>query len=275
ILVLGGAHAEAAQLRERITAFRGIPAVNVTASLALVVCLDGGEQNRRMPRIRHLDIPVVTAEAFLRDIAGQRHPGPAAGGTGPDATVAAGAPQPPAGQVLTGRVLPRGGVQDLPTAAAGTRWAIAATWSWEVRDVDLVAFLVGDDDLVGTDDDFVFYNQPQAADEAVVLRVDGPAEQAITVDLAAIPDDTRKIIIAAALDGSRTFGEIGPIEVGAQTPDAATWLRATLDAATTERTLILAEIYRRADAWRFRVVGQGYNHGLADLARAHGIEVED
>ncbi|WP_322751617.1 MULTISPECIES: exonuclease domain-containing protein [unclassified Frankia] len=72
ILVLGEPHATATQLRERITAFRGIPAVNVTASLALTVCLDGGEQDRRMPRIRHLGIPVVPAETFLRDIAASR-----------------------------------------------------------------------------------------------------------------------------------------------------------------------------------------------------------
>ncbi|WP_322755795.1 DEDDh family exonuclease [Frankia sp. Cas3] len=285
ILVLGEPYATATQLRERITAFRGIPAVNVTASLALTVCLDGGEQDRRMPRIRHLGIPVVPAETFLRDIAASRSlpdslslP-PATGGTEPDALLSAGAtprsPRSSSSRAATGRVLPCGGVQDLPTAVAGTQWTIAATWSWDACDVDVVAFLVGDDDLVGADEDFVFYNQPQAAGGAAVLNVDGPAEQAITVDLAAVPNDTRKIIIAAALDGSRTFGEIGPVEISAQTPDAATWLRATLDAATTERTLILVEIYRRADAWRFRAVGQGYDHGLAELARVYGVEIED
>ncbi|MFE9590734.1 TerD family protein [Streptomyces sp. NPDC006294] len=31
-----------------------------------------------------------------------------------------------------------------------------------------------------------------------------------------------------------------------------------------------AELYRRGSRWRFRAVGQGYDHGLAALARGYG-----
>ncbi len=48
-----------------------------------------------------------------------------------------------------------------------------------------------------------------------------------------------------------------------------------LDAATTERTLLLAEIYRRRSGWRLRAVGQGYDDGLAELATRHGVVVDD
>ena len=55
------------------------------------------------------------------------------------------------------------------------------------------------------------------------------------------------------------------------------WLveQATLDAATTERTLLLAEFYRRNAGWRLRILGLGYDHGLATLARDYGVDVED
>ncbi|MGW6007777.1 TerD family protein [Streptomyces sp. NPDC055210] len=43
---------------------------------------------------------------------------------------------------------------------------------------------------------------------------------------------------------------------------AAPTARATLD-ATTERTMILAELYRQEEGWRLRAVGQDYDHGLA------------
>ncbi|MFE1235162.1 TerD family protein [Streptomyces tendae] len=36
--------------------------------------------------------------------------------------------------------------------------------------------------------------------------------------------------------------------------------------------MILAEIYRRGDGWRLRAVGQGYDLGLADLARGYGVD---
>nr|WP_078593639.1 exonuclease domain-containing protein [Streptomyces sp. NRRL S-920] len=50
---------------------------------------------------------------------------------------------------------------------------------------------------------------------------------------------------------------------------------AFLDAATSERTLLLAEIYRRGPVWRLRAVGQGYDQGLGDLARRYGVNIED
>lgn len=51
--------------------------------------------------------------------------------------------------------------------------------------------------------------------------------------------------------------------------------RATLDAATTERTMLLAEIYRRGPVWRMRAIGQGYDHGLEALARGYGVDIAD
>ncbi|CAM5525508.1 hypothetical protein STANM337S_04088 [Streptomyces tanashiensis] len=56
--------------------------------------------------------------------------------------------------------------------------------------------------------------------------------------------------------------------------DAPATAQATLDAATSERTLLLAEIYRRGPRWRFRAVGQGYDHGLEILVRGYGVDVE-
>ena len=44
-------------------------------------------------------------------------------------------------------------------------------------------------------------------------------------------------------------------------------------AATSERTLLLAELYPWGPVWRFRAVGQGYDHGLAGLARGYGVDV--
>jgi DNA polymerase III subunit epsilon len=52
-------------------------------------------------------------------------------------------------------------------------------------------------------------------------------------------------------------------------------LRATLDAATTEQSLLLATICRRHNRWRFSAIGQGHEFGLAELATNHGVAVED
>ena len=51
--------------------------------------------------------------------------------------------------------------------------------------------------------------------------------------------------------------------------------RATLDAASEETSMLLAEIYWRNGALRFRAVGQGYQRSLAGLAVSFGVDVED
>ncbi|MCX6064980.1 MAG: TerD family protein, partial [Chloroflexi bacterium] len=42
--------------------------------------------------------------------------------------------------------------------------------------------------------------------------------------------------------------------------------------AATETAMIFGEIYRYNGEWKFRAVGQGFNGGLAELVRMHGIK---
>jgi hypothetical protein len=210
VLVLGGPHTEAAALRERVVAAGGVAAVNVTASVTDVVCLAGGESDRRMRRIQRLGLPVQTVTDFLAHVdtlgallpsgpGGQRPDGPDGGEQTRDE------PLEP-----TERVLVRGAVVDLPRRARQD-WTVTATWDWSSPgEVDLVAFLLGADERVESDEDMVFYNQTQAAEGAVALHVDGPAEQAIALELSDLPASVRRVVIAAALDGQGTFGDVGP-----------------------------------------------------------------
>ncbi|MFD6463895.1 TerD family protein, partial [Streptomyces roseolus] len=167
-------------------------------------------------------------------------------------------------------------VIDLPVTEHGASWTIRASWvqngGWAV---DLVAFLVDSDEQVEGDDDFVFYNQPETS--GTRLTVDGPNEQSVAVRLDQLPGHCRRIVLAAALDGAGvTFGEVGALELEvAPGADAGIVARATLDAATEERTLVLAEIYLRGDVWRLRAVGQGYPTDLAALACAYGVDVDE
>lgn len=74
--------------------------------------------------------------------------------------------------------------------------------------------------------------------------------------------------------GAAAFGTVGAIQISAAPGSSGAPLaRATLDAATTERTVLLAEIYRRGPVWRLRAVGQGYDHGPDVLARGYGGDI--
>jgi DNA polymerase III subunit epsilon len=274
ILVIGGTHEQAADVRAQISALGGTAAVNFTAAVTDVVLMAGGEADRRLERIRQTGLPVHTGPVAL----GITLPAPAAQ-TAPaaaaDAELAAYVGRhrsATAGPGVRGMV--RGEVIDLPGAGA---WTVNAAWRadalCEGAEVDVVAFLLDTDERVVADEDFVFYNAPVCEHGAVSLSVDGDSEQSIRVDLDLVEDHHARIVIAAALAGDATFGDVGAITLAVD-GDLVTAATATLDAATSERTLLLAEIYRRDGSWRLRAIGQGYDHGLAELATRYGVDVE-
>ncbi|MFF0165466.1 TerD family protein [Streptomyces prasinus] len=259
VLVLGGVHADAAAARTRVVELGGSAAVNLSASVTDVVLLEGGEGDRRMSRITALGLPVHDLHWLAA----------------PTAT----APGAAALRAQEPHVMPRGGVIDLPMPQGrpGPEWYVTAGWAPQTDyEIDLVAFLLDGDEQVTSDEDFIFYGAPESPAGTMRLLTGGPAEQTIALNLASLPPATRKVVVAAAIDGTATFGTVGAIQIGAAPGSSGAPLaRATLDAATTERTMLLAEIYRRGPVWRLRAVGQGYDHGLDALARGYGVDIAD
>ncbi|MCV2460384.1 TerD family protein [Streptomyces sp. ICN988] len=260
VLVLGGTHPDAVAARTRVVELGGAAAINLSAGVTDVVVLDGGHGDRRLARITALLLPVHDA-AWL---------------VAPVVTEAAGAGEGRA----AAHVLPRGGVVDLPLPKGrgpADRWTVTASWAQQTAcEIDVVAFVLDEDEQVSFDEDFVFYGAPENPGGTVRLLSDGPTEQTVSVDLAALPPSARKVVVAAAIDGSPAFGDVGALHiVSGPGAGAAALAQATLDAATTERTMLLAEIYRRGESWRLRAVGQGYDHDLGALARGYGVDVTD
>jgi DNA polymerase-3 subunit epsilon len=273
LLVLGGTHGEAAEVRTRIGELGGIAAVNLTARVTDVVALPGATADRRWATVTALALPVRTPETLQPAAVPVTPVTPAAIPAVP-ATVPAVPAAPAAVPAVPVTVLSRGAVTDLPEDVGD--WTVAVTWPTGTdAEVDVVAFLTDADEQVRADADFVFYNQPASADGSVELTLDVRHEALVDVRLDRIPADVSRIIIAATLPDTYTFGDLGPVEFVARTGAGTARLRATLDAATTERSLLLAHIYRRDGRWRLRAIGQGYDHGLADLATLHGVTVDD
>ncbi|MFI8004692.1 TerD family protein [Streptomyces sp. NPDC086010] len=259
VLVLGGAHADAAAARTRVVELGGSAAVNLSASVTDVILLEGGEHDRRMNRITTLGLPAHDIRWLSTPVT-----------TAP--AVAALRPQEPC-------VMPRGGVIDLPMphGSPAPVWYVTAAWTPQSGyEIDVVAFLLDEDEQVTFEGDFIFYGAPESPAGTVRLLTGGPAEQTIALNLASLPPATRKVVVAAAIDGAAAFGTVGAIQIGAAPGSSGSPLaRATLDAATTERTMLLAEIYRRGTVWRLRAVGQGYDHGLDTLARGYGVDIAE
>ncbi|MFF4262003.1 TerD family protein [Streptomyces virginiae] len=155
-------------------------------------------------------------------------------------------------------------------------------FSFDGADADLTLFLTDAQGRVASDDDFVFYNQPSAADGAARLlgkQHDGThTVERAAVHLAALPEQVQRMTIAINMDvdtgltcGSLTFAELS---IGCVS--AAWTFQPPADPAI--RAMVIAELYRHRSpegwpVWKLRAVGQGWAEGLDGLARAHGVDV--
>jgi stress response protein SCP2 len=83
----------------------------------------------------------------------------------------------------------------------------------KVEAVDVVAFVVDADEQVGEDSGFCFYNNLTHPIGAVDLALETPGEALLQARLNLLPEGRARIVVAAALEGDATFGDLGPIEL--------------------------------------------------------------
>lgn len=162
---------------------------------------------------------------------------------------------------------------NVPVAANAVRAVLAWAGGPGVPGVDASALLLTAAGRVRSDVDFVFYNQPQHPGGAVRHLGKRGDFDALEVNLTAVEGDIERIAVCASADGG-TFGQVPGLQL--RLIDAASDAEiAHFDiAAGPETAMWCGELYRRAGAWKFRAVGQGWSSGLAGLATDFGITVE-
>lgn len=136
--------------------------------------------------------------------------------------------------------------------------------------VDLMAFQVTGERRVRSDEDFVFFNQPQSPEGAVRLV---PPDQ-LEIELPRVPAEIDRITVAVALDES-VPGGLGDVQLGATITSTAGPIAVRAEGLTSERAAVLLEFYRRDGGWKVRFVCAGWAAGFAALVREHGVDVED
>ncbi|WP_261993533.1 TerD family protein [Streptomyces sp. 3211.6] len=155
-------------------------------------------------------------------------------------------------------------------------------FSFDGADADLTLFLTNTQGRVASDDDFVFYNQPSAADGAARLlgkQHDGAhTVERATAHLTALPEHVQRMTIAINMDVDTglTCGCLTYAELSIGCASAAWTFQPPADPAI--KAMVIAELYRHTSpegrpVWKLRAIGQGWADGLNSLARAHGVDV--
>ncbi|GAA4792128.1 TerD family protein [Streptomyces sanyensis] len=141
--------------------------------------------------------------------------------------------------------------------------------------LDVSGLLLTADGKVRSDDDFIFYNQPQGP--GVNYRSGGgTAPDAVVVDTAAVPPGIERVVVTASPDAAgQTFQGIEPTATVRNADDGSALASFTPPRLGSETALVVVELYRRGGAWKARAVGQGYANGLAGIATDFGVSVDE
>ncbi|WP_184764363.1 VWA domain-containing protein [Streptomyces griseoloalbus] len=167
---------------------------------------------------------------------------------------------------------------NLPVDSPVVRVELAWVPGLGVPDVDASALLLTEAGRVRDDGDFVFYNQPRHASDAVThlgkRSATGAAADTVEVNLRSVEPAVERIVLCASAGGG-TFGQVPGLALRLLDAGTGSELARFDMAAGTETAFIGGELYRRQGTWKFRAVGQGYASGLAGLATDFGITVDD
>ncbi|MFD0118915.1 TerD family protein [Streptomyces sp. NPDC058320] len=150
-------------------------------------------------------------------------------------------------------------------------------------DADLTLFLTGPDGRVSDDQDFVFYNQPSAANGAPRLlgkQTEGPhVTEKAAVHLTALPEHVQCVVVSINMDvdAGLTCAALTHAELYMDCATGAAWtFRPPAD--PNIRAMVITELYHHRTngqpIWKLRADGQGWADGLDGLARAHGVDIE-
>jgi tellurium resistance protein TerD len=187
--------------------------------------------------------------------------------------------------------LSKGGNVSLTKEAPGLT-AVTVGLGWDVRtttgadfDLDASAIAVNTAGKVYSDQHFIFFNNRQSPDQAIVHTGDnltgqgeGDDEQ-INANLAGMPADIDKIVFVVSIyDGdnrNQNFGQVRNAFIRVVNQAGGTEIaRYDLsEDAATETAMVFGELYRNGAEWKFRAVGQGYASGLTGIAQDYGVNV--
>ncbi|MEH6906474.1 MULTISPECIES: TerD family protein [Neobacillus] len=152
-------------------------------------------------------------------------------------------------------------------------------------DLDSSVFLLGENGKVTNESDFIFYNNPQGANGAVVHTGDNRTgagdgdDEGVKVSLTTIPANIQRIAFTITIheadSRSQNFGQVSNAYARIYNEaNGEELIRYDLgEDFSIETAIVVGELYRHNGEWKFSAIGSGYQGGLAALATDFGLSI--
>lgn len=180
--------------------------------------------------------------------------------------------------------------KSMTMALVGLGWDTNRYDGGQDFDLDAAAYLLGENGKVSKDEDFVFYNNLEGRGGGVVhtgdnLTGEGDGDdEVILLNFSKIPSDVKKIAITVtihdAVNRGQNFGQVSNAYVRVAKMANENDMQGTevlkfdlVEEFSVETALVVCEIYKNGNDWKFNAVGAGYQGGLEALCHSFGVNV--
>lgn len=188
--------------------------------------------------------------------------------------------------------LSKGQKVDLTKTNAGLD-AILAGLGWDTNkydgghefDLDVSVFMTGESNTIEADSNFVFYNNPQDAAGSVIYSGDNRTgegdgdDETVKVTLSRIPANIKKVTFTVTIHDAESrgqnFGQVSNAYIRiVDIVKNEELLRYDLgEDYSIETAIVVGELYRYGNEWKFAAVGSGFQGGLEALCRNFGLNI--
>ena len=171
---------------------------------------------------------------------------------------------------------------------------VSAELCWNSRktehvdlDLDVSAFLCGNDGMVQNNFDFVFYNNKTGGGGAVIHRGDSHAgddnrnDECIQANLTSLPTSVKNLFFVVTInDADKEPREFGLVENAfiriLNSENSKELARYDLSGDYSKETsVIVCKFLSPNSRWRIEPIGARFDGGLAEIARKFGVEIEE
>jgi len=156
-------------------------------------------------------------------------------------------------------------------------------------DLDASIFMVGADGRCTQEDDFIYYNHKDCRNGAVHhmgdARVAGAGDdddEQIIINFERIPPEIQKLVVCVTIFDYEKFGlnfgqvnsayvRVAKLQNEFDTQGVDQLRFDLVEEFSTETALVVCEIYRYGNEWKFNAVAAGCQGGLAALVNNYGL----
>ena len=167
----------------------------------------------------------------------------------------------------------------------GLGWDTNATDTGADFDLDASLFMLGSDNKVTEDSDFIFYNNSKSKDGSVVHEGDNLTgegdgdDEVIRIDLSKVNAKYTSLAIVVTIHEAESrgqnFGQVSNAFIRiVNEADGKELAKFELDEDYSSETAVLfGTLYRKDGEWRFKAEGSGFNNGLKGFCEKYGVKI--